>query len=140
MKKLLILATATGIASSAVWGAAAFASETPPDANETELPQASKRIFDWALDGYRGLWVQSVEKRWYYAAFLKPCFGAVPDNITFKFNNANGSLDRFSQVIVRRSRQSREVCAFKSFSASAGPPSGVLHAVPHVQQGKSNRG
>lgn len=133
MKKLLTMAVATGIALSALSGTVGLASETPSDANETALPHAAKRIFDWALDGHQGIWVQSVEKRWYYAAFLNPCFGAVPDNITFKFNNANGSLDRYSQVIVRRLRQSREVCAFKSFTASAGPPAGVLHAVPHPQ-------
>ena len=132
MKKLLAIA-APVIALIASYGAVGMASESASEAKEVALPQAAHRIFDWALDGYRGIWVQSVEKQWYYAAFLNPCLGAVPDNVTFKFNNANGSLDRFSHVIVRRIRRSREVCAFKSFSVSAGPPSGVLHAVPQPQ-------
>ena len=130
MKKLLTITT-SGIALSASWGAVGAASEPAPESNEAAIPQAAHRIFDWALDGHQGIWVQSVDKRWYYAAFISPCIGAVPDNITFKLNNANGSLDRFGQVIVHRLRRSFEVCAFKSFGVSAGPPAGVLHAVPH---------
>lgn len=101
----------------ALWAGAAFASPQSQQSAEATLTQAADRITNWGiLEGYKGMWIEAGNQS-YYGEFLSPCFGAVPDHIIFKFN-PDGSLNRFSKVIVPRDRQ---VCAFKSFVASSAP-------------------
>jgi len=89
---------------------------SPPgeESVEANLPQAAYRITNWGFDGDRGLWVETGQRH-YYGEFLSPCLGALPDRILFKFN-PDGSLNRFSEVIVPRRHQA---CAFKSFRESS---------------------
>ena len=108
-------------------GAALAASQSQRAGEEVSLPQAAKRITNWATDGNKGIWVEAAGGQWYYGRFLSPCIGLVAsDKVAFRFN-ANGSLDRFSHVLVRR--RPRQVCALTSFVTSAGPPPG-RHSVP----------
>lgn len=100
----------------AVWAAAAVAAPQAHPGREATLPQAAYRITNWGFDGYKGLWVEAGQHS-YYGEFLSPCLGAVPDHIIFRFN-PDGSLNRFSQVIVPRERR---VCVFKSFQAGIEP-------------------
>jgi hypothetical protein len=101
----------------ALWAGAGFASAQTPQSAQATLPQAAYRITNWGiLEGYKGMWIEAGDQS-YYGEFLSPCIGAEPDRIIFKFN-ADGSLNRFSKVIVPHARQ---VCAFKNFVASAVP-------------------
>jgi hypothetical protein len=111
-----------------LWAGASFgAGQSPRVGEETSLPQAAKRITNWTIDGTQGIWVQAASGEWYYGQFLGPCVGLRgSDNIAFRFN-PNGSLDRFSHVLVRG--RPHRVCALKSFVTSAAPP-GERHAAP----------
>jgi len=109
-----------GIAASAavaLWSGAGLALAQAHEGAETTLPQASKRIINYGLDSYKGIWIEAIGGKWYYAEFLNPCFGALPDHIAFKYN-PDGSLNRFSQVIVPRQHQA---CVFKSFVSVLDP-------------------
>ena len=109
-------------AAAALWACASLALAASSNEEQASLPQASHRITNWALDGTKGLWVEALGKHWYYAEFLGPCPGAgTGDAIAFKFS-PGGSLDRNSQVILRR--PTRRTCAIRSFVASNGPPTG----------------
>ena len=102
----------------ALWAGAGFASPQTGQSAETTLPQAAFRITNWGIsEGYKGMWIEAGNQN-YYGEFLSPCIGALPDHVIFKFN-PDGSLNRFSKVIVPHARQ---VCAFKSFVASAVSP------------------
>lgn len=108
--------TVAATAAVALWAGAGLASPQTEQSAEATLPQAAFRITNWGiLEGYKGMWIEAGNQS-YYGEFLSPCIGAVPDHIIFKFN-PDGSLNRFSKVIVPHARQ---VCAFKSFVASAG--------------------
>jgi hypothetical protein len=106
-----------------LWAGVSFgAGQSPRVGEETSLPQAAKRITNWAIDGSKGIWVQAASGEWYYGQFLGACVGLRgSDNVAFRFNT-NGSLDRFSHVLVRGRPQ--RVCALKSFVTSAAPPAG----------------
>jgi hypothetical protein len=104
-------------AAAALSAGAALATPPMQALAEATLPEAAFRITNWGLDGDRGMWIEA-GKQSYYGEFLSPCVGAVPEHIIFRFN-PDGSLNRFSKVIVSRERQ---VCAFKSFHASAEVP------------------
>jgi hypothetical protein len=81
------------------------------------IPFASRNIFTWEADGEKGIWVQSIGRRWYYAEFMSPCTGIqFRTGVRYKFGPA-GKLDRWGAVIVPHVSE----CFFKSFSVSAGP-------------------
>lgn len=101
----------------ALWAGAAFASPQTQESAQATLPQAAYRITNWGiLEGYKGMWIEAGNQH-YYGEFLSSCLRALPDHVIFRFN-PDGSLNRFSKVIVPRDHQ---VCAFKSFVASAAP-------------------
>lgn len=99
-------------------------------AESNATPQAAKRdasiafanrgsIWDWRANGQKGLWVQSNDRKWYYATFMGPCVGLNFANSIGFDTGPMGSLDRWSSVIVPRWGK----CTFSSFEPSDGPPS-----------------
>lgn len=89
---------------------------------EASLPQASHRITNWVASD-KGVWVEA-GNQWYFGEFLGPCTGARSSNaLGFRFN-PNGSLDRFSGIVVGRAGRQHQSCPFRSFVTSEGPPSG----------------
>lgn len=109
--------TVAATAAVAMWAGAGFASPQTEQSAEATLPQAAFRITNWGImEGYKGMWIEAGDQS-YYGEFLSPCIGAAPDHLIFKFN-PDGSLNRFSKVIVSHAHQ---VCAFKSFVAGASP-------------------
>jgi hypothetical protein len=96
--------------------AASFATEnvTP----EPSIPFANHGgIRDWHADRDRGLWVQDVHGKWYYARLMGPCTGLdFAETIGFD-TRPMGTFDRFSAIIVPRYGR----CVVQSLAPS-GPP------------------
>jgi len=94
--------------------------ETNAPQREASIPFANHGgIWDWQPDRDKGLWVQSNNRKWYYATFMGPCFGLDFANTVGFDTGPMGSLDRWSAVYVPH----RGKCTFNSFEASDGPPS-----------------
>lgn len=98
------------------FGALAAGSARPP---EVSIPFVSHGgIQDWAADKDRGLWVQDVHRRWYYAEFMSPCTGLdFAMRVAFDTRPLD-SLDRFSSIIVPGEGR----CRIKGLAPSEGPP------------------
>jgi hypothetical protein len=105
----------------------ASAADTAPPVSNVTIPFADRHgIENWEADGDRGLWIQSRDRKWYYARFFAPCFGLpFREALRFKFG-PGGELDRWSEVYTRDSGR----CAFTSLVASEGPPPKVKAAKP----------
>jgi hypothetical protein len=118
---------ATAVVATAFAGAALAGADKPAPPQNVTIPFADRHgIEDWQADGDRGLWIQSRDRKWYYARFFAPCFGlAFHEALRFKFGPA-GELDRWSEVFTRDSGR----CAFTSLVASDGPPRKPKHAAP----------
>ena len=97
----------------------ASAADKAPPVNNVTIPFAAHSgIENWEADGDRGLWIQSRDRKWYYARFFAPCFGLpFHESLRFKFG-PGGELDRWSEVYTHDSGR----CAFTSLVASDGPP------------------
>lgn len=75
-------------------------------------------IRDWQADHDRGLWVQDVHGKWYYASLMGPCTGLnFAQTIGFD-TRPMGSFDRWSAIVVPRYGR----CIVQTFSMSPGPP------------------
>lgn len=75
-------------------------------------------IWNWQADKDKGLWVQSNNRRWYYATFMGPCIGLNFANAVGFDTRPMGTFDRFSAVVV----PSWGKCQVQSFELSEGPP------------------
>jgi hypothetical protein len=75
-------------------------------------------IRDWQADRDRGLWVQDIHRRWYYASLMGRCTGLdFAQTIGFD-TRPMGSFDRWSAIVVPRYGR----CVVQTFSPSPGPP------------------
>jgi len=111
-----------------VWAGGAIAAPEHVGDTEASIPQAHVRVTNWVPDGYKGIWVEAAAGRWYYGEFLGPCIGlGVGDAVALQLS-PDGSLNRFSRVIVPRPH--RQACAFKSFVTSAAPSHEKAATVP----------
>jgi hypothetical protein len=101
-----ILLTAAGVS---------FAATTVP---ETAIPFANNGgIRDWEADHDKGLWVQDVHRRWYYAKLMGPCIGLnFAQSIGFD-THPMGRFDKFSAIVVPGSGR----CTVQSLTASDPP-------------------
>ncbi|MEP7243599.1 MAG: DUF6491 family protein [Gammaproteobacteria bacterium] len=96
--------------------------ESTPALVEASIPFANYGgIRDWQPDRDRGLWVQSVHRKWYYARFMGTCLGLNFANAIGFDTHPLGSFDRWSTVIVPRYGR----CTIQSLSLSDGPPKKV---------------
>ena len=77
-------------------------------------------IKDWRSDSSRDLYVESLQGQWYKATFFGPCFELpFAERIAF-VTEPDGSLDKFSSILVNGDR-----CHFRTFEAVDGPGSGA---------------
>jgi len=76
------------------------------------------RLSDWVADGERGLWIQAVDLRWFYARFVHRCHGLGATNSVQFDMRGSGHIDSRSAVIIPGSGR----CALLSFMPSHGPP------------------
>jgi hypothetical protein len=103
---------------------AGFASAALAESNATKteaaIPFANRGgIRDWQADRDRGLWVQDVHGKWYYATLMAPCIGLNFANSIGFDTRPIGTFDRFSAIVVPRSGR----CAVTSLAPSGAPPS-----------------
>ncbi len=75
-------------------------------------------IYTWEADGEKGIYVESEDRKWYYASFMFPCRNLPFDMDRIGFRGTPPlPLDKFDSIIVRG-----EPCYFKTFDRVAGPP------------------
>ena len=72
----------------------------------------------WLADGERGLWIQTRDLKWFYAAFKGVCQGVNSTNSLTFGTSALGNIDRTSSVTVSAGGR----CRLRSLVPSAGPP------------------
>ena len=93
--------------------------DSNPARVEASIPFASRGgIRDWAADGDRGLWVQGVNRKWYYAQFMGRCTGLAFATALGFDTGFQSAFDRWSSVIVPGYAR----CALTSLTPSDGPP------------------
>jgi hypothetical protein len=83
----------------------------------TEIPFVHfGNINEWQPDGTKGLYIQSDDRKWYYAAFMSPCLDLpYAEGIGFK-TTPPLPLSQFDSIIVKG-----RSCYFKSLDPSDGP-------------------
>lgn len=75
---------------------------------------------DWLADGERGLWLQGIDLRWFYARFAHTCQGlSATNSLSFDTRGSN-NIDSRSAVVVPGGGR----CTVLSFVPSHGPPQG----------------
>jgi hypothetical protein len=72
----------------------------------------------WLADGERGLWIQVVNLKWFYARFSGVCRGLDSTNSLVFDTRASGNIDRTSAVVV----PGRGRCTVQTLAPSGGPP------------------
>lgn len=76
------------------------------------------QLRDWVADGERGLWIQTLDLRWFYARFSHACHGLNATNSLSFDMRGSDRIDSRSAVVVPGSGR----CAVRSFVHSQGPP------------------
>jgi hypothetical protein len=102
-----------------------FAADSGPGASgrksggQAEIPFANLGgIYDWAADGDRGIYIQSINRQWYYAKLFAPCINLpFAERVGFVAEPGSGAFDRFSSIIVRGME-----CPVQSLTKSGPPP------------------
>lgn len=96
------------------------AATRPSQAGNAAIPFVNLgNVYDWASDGRRGIYIQTLDRSWYYAKTLAPCFNLpFALSVGFVVKPAGGSFDKFSSIVVQG-----EVCPIRSVRRSGPPPS-----------------
>lgn len=75
-------------------------------------------IRDWRGDGAKGVYIESDKREWYYATFQEPCVN-LPSVVHIEIRTSPPfPIDHFDAI-----QMLGEVCFFKTFDNSPGPPS-----------------
>jgi hypothetical protein len=76
------------------------------------------RLRDWLPDGERGVWLQAVDLRWFYARFAQACHGlGSTHSLSFDTRGSDNIASRSAVVVPGSGR-----CTVLSFLPSHGPP------------------
>lgn len=75
-------------------------------------------IKDWQADRERGLWVQDVHGKWYYASLMGQCIGLNFANTIAFDTRPMGTFDKYSAIIVPRGGR----CTVQTLAPSGAPP------------------
>jgi hypothetical protein len=89
---------------------------TDVDSTTTFLNHAQLR--HWLADGERGLWIQAIDLRWFYARFAHACHGLSATNSLAFDTRGSDTIDSSSAVVVPGGGR----CTVQSFLPSQGPP------------------
>jgi hypothetical protein len=140
------LAAAMAMAADAPAAAAAAQPGHPPPAQEAALPFANYRdsILDWRADGEQGIWVQGVNRQWYYARFMGPCIGLNFATAVGFRAEPNGQLDKFGFPNFRPAtppiRINPKISENPAESRNSNPPRARLFRVWMIQNCISGAG
>ena len=86
---------------------------------EVTIPFANQGgIRDWHADRDRGLWIQDIHNKWYYATVMSPCVGLNFANSIGFDTRPQGTLDKFSTIVVPGEGR----CTIQTLRASGAPP------------------
>jgi hypothetical protein len=96
---------------------------TDVDSTTTFLNHA--QLHHWLADGERGLWVQAIDLRWFYARFTHACHGLSATNSLLFDTRGSDIIDSRSAVVVPGGGR----CTVLSFLPSPGPPKSRSAAV-----------
>src|SRR5215469_11108213 len=77
-----------------------------------------EQLRDWLADGERGLWIQAIDLRWFYARFTHACHGLTATNSLSFDTRGSDTISSTSAVVVPGSGR----CSVLSFLPSKGPP------------------
>jgi hypothetical protein len=87
---------------------------------EASIPFANRGgIKDWQADRDRGLWIQDIHGKWYYASLMSPCTGLNFANTIAFDTRPMGTFDRWSAILVPRGGR----CVVQTLTPSGAPPS-----------------
>ena len=75
-------------------------------------------IRDWQADKDRGLWVQDIHRKWFYATLMSPCIGLNFANTIGFDTQPMGTFDKWSAILVPRWGR----CNVTTLVPSDGPP------------------
>src|SRR5215469_17005756 len=89
---------------------------TDLDSTTTFLSRAQLR--NWLADGERGLWIQTIDLKWFYARFTHACHGLSATNSLSFDTRGSDTISSTSAVVVPGSGR----CTVLSFLPSQGPP------------------
>lgn len=101
--------------------------QTQAPATEDQAPPKNRAVInfanfrgqinDWRAEGTKAIMIQSLDRKWYRAEFMAPCFG-LPFTQTIGFvTDGLNQIDRFSSIVIR----GHERCWFKSFEEVQAP-------------------
>jgi hypothetical protein len=91
----------------------------PSGTQQAYIPFANHGgIRDWEADRDRGVWVQDIHRKWYYAKLMSPCIGLNFANTIAFDTRPQGRFDQFSSIYVPGGSR----CAVQSFTVSGAPP------------------
>ena len=96
-----------------------MADEPADTSSEVSIPFANHGgIRDWQADRDRGLWIQDIHNKWYYATVMSPCIGLNFANSIGFDTRPQGNFDRFSAIVVPREGR----CTIQTLRPSGAPP------------------
>ncbi len=117
--KLLLAAALTAIAAPALAQSGQPAPAAPAAApKETSIPFVrTGNIDDFEADGTKGVWLRTIDRKWYYASVIGPCFNLDFAQRIGVAERGVDQLDQFGTLLVDGQR-----CSIQSLVASDGPP------------------
>lgn len=117
----VLAASLAAVLAGMVAAAPAQAAEVATGGEEASLPFIQHdTIRDWQANGNDGIWVQDTRQQWYYASTLGPCIGLNTAWAVSFDARPNGTLDRYSHIILPGNLGR---CSLQSFRRSDAPPS-----------------
>ena len=98
--------------------AASVAEDYAADVDSAVTSLDRTLLRDWLADGERGLWLQAIDLRWFYARFAHTCRGLSATNSLSFDTRGSDNIDSRSAVVVPGGGR----CTVLSFLPSHGPP------------------
>jgi hypothetical protein len=94
------------------------ASTVTPAPKDTSIPLVNfGNLWDFEADGDKGVWLQTRDRKWYYASMFGPCIGLSYAQRIGVTERGYNSLDKYGTLIVDRQR-----CQIDHLTISDGPP------------------
>jgi hypothetical protein len=117
---LLLVSSGFAAETSAPIPALALTVEPAPPVVQASIPFANMHgsIRDWRADDDKGIWIQGMGGKWYYATFFSPCHSIQFEHAVGFMPGSTGTLDRWGALYTRGTGK----CRFSSLVTSTKPP------------------
>jgi hypothetical protein len=109
----------------------AAAADSTTRSNDSPPPALIQHadMLKWISDGERGLWIQLINLRWFYARFTHVCHGLSSTNSVVFDTRSAGHISQTSAIALPGGAR----CPFQSLAASVGPPQTRFAVAPVAQ-------